>query len=319
MGSGQVNHYQFSSGDIDEHASALPGWDQCYSQLNRGAFAGELAHISLPGVTLFRETTNIKLRQDVTAPSGSVVFAMPLPGSAEGVFDHQPMDDASSLVLHGGVSQKFLCRDQMDLVAAVLDFRQLGDWGHALAEALSIRSGSVLRGPAVSQFAGMIADMVGELGTTLPQMLPQASLLSMPALIACRCLDLLRHAPLDERPPITSHQRYRLAARAREIIDGIEDNPPGLPVLAQQLGVSVRTLEYCFAEAIGLTPSVYIRNIRLNRARRDLRATTPGDHTVAEIAMKWGFWHLGRFATFYRQLFGESPSQTLRHHTRSTA
>ncbi|WP_167458959.1 MULTISPECIES: helix-turn-helix domain-containing protein [Streptomyces] len=42
-------------------------------------------------------------------------------------------------------------------------------------------------------------------------------------------------------------------------------------------------------------------------ARADARCTT-----VSAIAGKWGFAHHGRFARAYRELFGESPAQTLR-------
>ncbi len=33
---------------------------------------------------------------------------------------------------------------------------------------------------------------------------------------------------------------------------------------------------------------------------------------MTDIATKWGFGHLGRFAAAYRARFGESPSHTLR-------
>jgi len=34
--------------------------------------------------------------------------------------------------------------------------------------------------------------------------------------------------------------------------------------------------------------------------------------TIAEVAMRWSFWHLGRFSESYRQLFKELPSETLK-------
>jgi AraC family ethanolamine operon transcriptional activator len=45
--------------------------------------------------------------------------------------------------------------------------------------------------------------------------------------------------------------------------------------------------------------------------RRELRAAEPGTARVTDVAMRWGFWQLGRFAVEYRALFGERPSQTL--------
>ena len=34
--------------------------------------------------------------------------------------------------------------------------------------------------------------------------------------------------------------------------------------------------------------------------------------SVTQTAMRWGFFHLGRFAQYYRELFGETPGETLR-------
>jgi AraC-like DNA-binding protein len=53
----------------------------------------------------------------------------------------------------------------------------------------------------------------------------------------------------------------------------------------------------------------YMRNARLGRVREALlRSDAAG--TVTEIAMMWGFRHLGRFSVEYKRHFGESPSET---------
>ena len=57
----------------------------------------------------------------------------------------------------------------------------------------------------------------------------------------------------------------------------------------------------------------YLRGTRMERTHRDLQGAEPGDGvSVAALAAKWGFTHLGRFAVDYRRRFGTYPSQTLR-------
>ena len=46
-------------------------------------------------------------------------------------------------------------------------------------------------------------------------------------------------------------------------------------------------------------------------ARRELVAAHPSSHSVAKIALRNGFTHLGRFSVEFRERFGESPKQTL--------
>ena len=70
-------------------------------------------------------------------------------------------------------------------------------------------------------------------------------------------------------------------------------------------------MQYAFAEKYGISPKAYIRAIRLNKARKELLASDPAQFKVADIANRFGFWHMGQFAADYRRHFGELPSKTL--------
>jgi AraC-like DNA-binding protein len=84
------------------------------------------------------------------------------------------------------------------------------------------------------------------------------------------------------------------------------------PELCTAIGVPERTLRVYCANFLGMSPSRYLRLRRLNMVRAALRCADPATTSVAEIAQRYQFSELGRFAAAYRAIFGEMPSATLR-------
>jgi AraC family ethanolamine operon transcriptional activator len=74
--------------------------------------------------------------------------------------------------------------------------------------------------------------------------------------------------------------------------------------------VNERQLQRAFRAVYDMSPSGYGKLRRLHLARRALRTAPPGT-TVAQIGSRNGFSDLGRFASAYFALFGETPSGTL--------
>ena len=81
--------------------------------------------------------------------------------------------------------------------------------------------------------------------------------------------------------------------------------------LASALGVSDRWIRAAFQRVFGVSTAKFFRARAIDGARRELRAASPGSASVTEVAMRWGFWHLGRFSATYRSYVGELPSETL--------
>jgi transcriptional regulator GlxA family with amidase domain len=106
----------------------------------------------------------------------------------------------------------------------------------------------------------------------------------------------------------------RLKSRVvREAIELWKDSAYRLSIreLSRLVGVSQRTLEHGFRDRFDLTPYQYLRCCRLGLAREALRQADPASRTVSDIAVRYGFFELGRFAGEYRRFFGELPSETL--------
>lgn len=123
---------------------------------------------------------------------------------------------------------------------------------------------------------------------------------------------LLRAQPHDFFDELHAEHAPARSRTVKRVVDALEAAPERtwtLAQMAQVAGVSGRRLQQGFREQMGMSPTVYLRLVRLERAHRDL---TGGADTVADVAFRWGFTHLGRFADAYRARFGRTPSESLR-------
>lgn len=94
---------------------------------------------------------------------------------------------------------------------------------------------------------------------------------------------------------------------ALQLIDANLARPDLDPhLLAKLLGCSRATLYRCFAEREATIAQV-IRSRRLTRARM-LLAAAPANVTIADIAMRCGYYDPGHFSRAFRRKFGVSPS-----------
>ncbi len=123
-------------------------------------------------------------------------------------------------------------------------------------------------------------------------------------------LELLAHnqPPRDER-------RIAAPAAVRRAVEYMEHHASEALTagdVARHAGVSTRSLYAGFRQSLGQSPMAFLKTVRLKRVRQALQEAAGSQASVTDLAVAWGFGHLGQFAADYRAQFGELPSETLR-------
>ena len=110
--------------------------------------------------------------------------------------------------------------------------------------------------------------------------------------------------PLPNRDLVHKFVKYAFA-------EG-QQKPLTLNDLTTNLFSSKTVLSTAIKKSTGLSPLVFLRNLRLEQVRSSL--LDPDSSTsVIEVASKYGFSSRGHFSRYYKNLFGELPSETLSH------
>lgn len=128
--------------------------------------------------------------------------------------------------------------------------------------------------------------------------------------VAVALLETFPHSALEAPRDLAVPRSGRL----REAIDFMyahAHEPLRTEQIADSARVGLRTLQSEFRHEFGVTPTDYLRRIRLDGVRSELRSSESGNVSVSDVARRWGFAHLGRFSASYAHRFGERPSTTL--------
>jgi AraC family transcriptional regulator, ethanolamine operon transcriptional activator len=121
-----------------------------------------------------------------------------------------------------------------------------------------------------------------------------------------------RHLQSPMHPGALASRRRAVVEQAESYVREHLDTRVPMSRLCRVVGLSERGLRNAFHSVRGMSPTQYMRSVRLRDVRRALSASEGSRATVTGIATTYGFYELGRFAGAYRAAFGEVPSETLR-------
>ena len=125
-------------------------------------------------------------------------------------------------------------------------------------------------------------------------------------------LALLILAAQSDPEPVCQSASTKALSRVEEFLAAKLDEPVSRAEIAEIAGFSIRSISRGFVKRHGVGPMTFLKQRRLEAVYRELLGVDGKITNVTDVAMKFGFNHLGKFAIAYRQMFGETPSQTLR-------
>ena len=112
---------------------------------------------------------------------------------------------------------------------------------------------------------------------------------------------------IDEK---VSPSREKIA-RLCEYLSGNLARPISLTEMEKMSGLSARVLQYTFQNAFGVRPKEWLRKQRLHAIRALLMKPTQ-QFKLTSLAYDYCFASPSDFARYYKQEFGELPSETIR-------
>lgn len=299
-----------------EQASALPFWHQDYIQLSAGRFQGEIDSITTDHIQLFREAMNRSVDEAASARKDTYVIGIPHGMDGDACWGLIPIDNQSIITLNKNAELTFRTPQHSEIAAAVIDADRLEHYAETVMETdlraifARIRPAE----PLLPSQAAMMRDILyGSFHWTDDPALTRASQTAWEHFeddILATCVAALASTRPHSRKDAGLRVPRYVVNRVRELVLASPLCPPTIGEICQELRISRRSLNHAFARVLGITPVSYMRNIRLNRVRAALLHDDPSQATISDIALRWGFWHMSLFSRYYRELFGELPSQT---------
>lgn len=310
--------------DVCEFGMGLNAWHVVYEQLTPGRFEGGVEELWIDdGLEILRETGNRSVWTAGCNRLGMVSLGIPVAGGGAGMYCGVPIQDGAVSWLPGGGDFEIFSRERMDIVSATVSESLL--CAFAAIDSPQTMEASWRR-PFLRQqprHAALLRRALIEIVAAVrrqPGLLEvSASRAAMRDCVLSLMLDTLSSASARPTPDLRPSVKAWIVRKVREQALASPSEPLHVADVCRSLAVSRRSLQYAFEDLAGMGAVEFLRNVRLNAVRRELRVPVAcPDEPIAAIAARWGFWHMPRFAAYYRAMFGERPSETRRRQGLST-
>jgi AraC-like DNA-binding protein len=317
-----IHAAQLSCNSFDEFAEATSGWALDWRQLDRGPLSARLLQVATPSVLVTQFLFNRKFHQRGASPPGMRTFG--IVGAHSSPVEWNGREGTKNQIEVFPATDEYECVSHPKFRGDGVSIHE--DRIRSVAETLGMPDPleRMQEGPCFVESSPRRMEALRRSLTGLYTVV--AKHVDVPVTEAtCSDVEFEIHSTLIAALA-TSHNsvsrsphqtlRSRALRLALAYIKDHADEAPTVTDICRASGASYQTLNYAFLERFGVAPKQYLKAVRLDGVRKDVRRIGP-QGVISDIANRWGFWHMGQFAADYRRQFGELPSETrMRHQAR---
>lgn len=291
--------------DASEQEHGLKGWTQRYTQLGSGRFEGSVTRLDFGRVNVSEERLNVSVAETTSPPLGKVILILPAPAPLSRI--NGAPREAPGFLHVGGHEISVVTAPQTQGYYVTLDVADLPSLDTRRTGPLC----SIEAYPGAHELGAWAASVLAtapeglrrsprELGTVLPNY------------IIDRVSDICAFLSSMDHKQVTESYAQSVVRKARRHVELLPPGEISVAALVKALDLPEHVVRSAFLQAVGISPRLWLRQMRLDTARRALLRPDGARKGVAQIAMENGFFHLGRFAAYYTQTFHELPIETIR-------
>ncbi|WP_227815808.1 helix-turn-helix domain-containing protein [Nitrogeniibacter aestuarii] len=301
--------------DPCQHAESLPAWSQEYLQLEAGPFFGEIKESTFGPVQVFQETIDQVIDEKANPRRDSYTVGIPVRVTENGRWQGHELSDRSVMILKPNEELHFKTPKHSNILVTVitccaLDAIAEGD-GFGSADDLFQRPHVVEVGDDIaSNFRAALFNALS-VSQNNPGLLEHEAVRNdlSDSVMHSVFATLTQVGDFGKRLSNGQSVQRSIVERARTYILANRQRALSVAELCEHLRMSRRGVHHAFMNVLGVNPVTFLRYVRLHEVRKAL--LDPGcRESISTVAANWGFWHMGMFGQYYKQLFHETPSDT---------
>lgn len=303
--------------DPEEYEEAVPYWDLEQHQISSGRYLNRILAFHTSNLQIGIAQLSVGMFERGTIEPGTTMISLPADSNGPFYYCGRSLGENEIPALDSGDEYEILAHGSNTLLFIAVDCDLLE---HQALNQTGQSFSNLIRGNRLIMPSQERVKRAARLTHILDQLLGRKSELSPveQRVLENEVLEIIISGLCPRGKAFRLNPSLQAARRAHHYIHRNLQEEITIVDLRTAAGCSHRTLFHGFRERYGMSPHKYLQTLRLNEVRREL-CHQPSYGKITEVAMKWGFFHLSRFTSQYRRLFGENPSDTVKSHGQALA